>query len=1082
MKKRSNHSRISKFFLITMAGIGLFGGTLAFSDEVIDDFEGTFDWSSSGVVMSTVEKTTDFFNGGVSSMRIMTVDPFNDGFAVEASRTFNTPLNADGFSSVSYWVRSSDNDSVRTVSIRLTDGSNKILDQAEGTRISLADAFNTWIQVDVPLERITAFEGAINFDFTDIVKIDFLLIRNGATTDFRTVFIDDITFIDQPSKPLITGLIDDFSPAGQYNSTNLNDVGGFTDDDGTMGGGNSNDRINTDGLLSLTWNNATDFWFTVFNENGADISQNSYIQLRMRGATGNEQLTAILRNSGEFIGELVIPDTSIQTDLTTINLAFNDFTPTPVLSSMKSLTLTFPNISAGNIEIDQIVLSPHKRPGIIQVNAIPVASTTFENGQTIQLKIDLEDEEGNALDDFTSLISLEVTNGNIVPSTVSGFNTNGGSLTQDFTVSATTGPQTISVKDTLMNVSTNLEIVLTETMNQDLDHFDVEIPADPVQFWGTIFPITLIAKNNQDLNIGNNVGLIDITSDKGTLILLNSDGEEVSSVNITQNPSTVLAYLQEPPDEDLSAVTFTVEFIADRSKKGSTTANFKNGISTDGELEFLLDQQDNSPTDLLPTELNGDAAHVYTNALAVIAFVHKAILDKNPDTSFENRAKRILSVFQNIQISDDADDNDGGFFDAYDLSTRDIDGNPIEAVGISVTTGNNAWLLMAINYFTIYTDDASFLNMAVKLGKFLQKRQATENASETDSFDDRGGVFSRESDTFTFVTEHQAEAFSGFSYLAQLHGVSETDSNSFKDNADDVRLFMTRVLLNGDRFNVAAGRTENTATDAQTASFLGLDGPSVNNGLETVDISSALDFVFSNISKPQPYELPSITGNPTAIINGPTFRELDPNTDCGAEQFVWIEGAGQLALALGVLIDANAASSDHIENRNGLLENIRKVRDSSGGYPTHLGDQIDCVNKDNGVIEDDEELVGNDTISSVPAAWAYFNKVSPILNPYTPNPVLFVEQDKGFIPGDGISQVTITAKLRQAAPTTNQQIEFDFKSGNGNLICEGGTTGVTAPTLLNCLTDTDGVATAIYTAGNTADIAEIMVNLATVEE
>ena len=45
---------------------------------------------------------------------------------------------------------------------------------------------------------------------------------------------------------------------------------------------------------------------------------------------------------------------------------------------------------------------------------------------------------------------------------------------------------------------------------------------------------------------------------------------------------------------------------------------------------------------------------------------------------------------------------------------------------------------------------------------------------------------------------------------------------------------MMNTLLSGGRFDVAAGRSENTSTDAQTASFLGLVGPTVDNGTGTL--------------------------------------------------------------------------------------------------------------------------------------------------------------------------------------------------------------------------------------------------------
>ena len=444
-------------------------GKAASADQIVDDFEGVFNWSGFGGIMPTVEQTTDFSNGGSSSMRIITGEPFNDGFGVLATQTLNSAVNADGFSSISYWFRSRDEDSIRTIAIQLIDANNNFLLQTSDTQLTLADAFNTWVQVNIPLERTTAFEGSIDFDFTNIVIIDIILLRNGASSDSRTIIIDDIELIDQPSKPLVTGLIDNFSPATQYNLSNINDMGGFTDDDGTMGFGNTNDRIDTDGILSLTWDNDTDFWFTVFSDNGADISQNSHIQFRTKGSIEGEQFTAVLRNSGNFTSELVIPNTILQTDFVTINLALSDFTPPPTLSSMKSLSLTFPDAPSGNIEIDQIVLSPHRRPSTILIT--PLTSTSIANGHAIPLKIDLFDENEIPLVDFTSDIQLTVTNGSVDPSSISGFNEAEGSLTGDFIISSVIGPQTITISDPLVNVSSELEIVLSEGRDQEISGF-----------------------------------------------------------------------------------------------------------------------------------------------------------------------------------------------------------------------------------------------------------------------------------------------------------------------------------------------------------------------------------------------------------------------------------------------------------------------------------------------------------------------------------------------------------------------------------------------------------------------------------
>ena len=354
-----------------------------------------------------------------------------------------------------------------------------------------------------------------------------------------------------------------------------------------------------------------------------------------------------------------------------------------------------------------------------------------------------------------------------------------------------------------------------------------------------------------------------------------------------------------------------------------------------------------------------------------------------------------------------------------------------------MTTGNNGWLLMAINYYTIYANDTTFRDMAVKLGIFLQDRQNTDTANIN-----HGGVFSRVGLEGTFVAEHQAQAYSGLLYLSQLDGVLQADSISFRASADNLKEFiMSRIYdSTSQRFNVAAGRTDNTSLDAQTTSFLSLPGPDVQTASDTFEITGALDYVFAKIFKEQSYL------DPNRIVEGPTFRKDDPDTKCDgmtniggetidASQYVWIEGAGQLAVALDVLIASEPAtgSATAIANRDNLLVNLRKIRDMSGGYPTHLGSQFDCTDLDSDSVEDEAIQVGADEINVAPTAWAYFIKASPTVNPYTPNPVLIIAQDALMVQGKGTSEVKITAILRHAASVSQQDIRFEFVSGNGIL-------------------------------------------------
>ncbi len=292
--------------------------------------------------------------------------------------------------------------------------------------------------------------------------------------------------------------------------------------------------------------------------------------------------------------------------------------------------------------------------------------------------------------------------------------------------------------------------------------------------------------------------------------------------------------------------------------------------------------------------------------------------------SFLDRAKNILDRFQALQLSGVAAVDNGGFYDAYVISN----GNPAPASGTSVTTGNNAWLLMAINYYTIFSGDAQFIPMAVELGKMLQARQIVNPS--TSNF---GGIFSRSTLTTTFVAEHQADAYSGLFYLAQMEGISTSDANSFRESAARVKTFIGVNLYNPTSMRFSAANhfsIGNTSSDAQTSIFLSLPGQTISDGSNEFEVASALNFVFdnNNLFRSENYF--------DRIISGVTFREDDPDFNSGRIQHVWIEGSGQMALALGVLDGLGLANNIDMANRTNLITKIEKIRHPSGGYPTFL--------------------------------------------------------------------------------------------------------------------------------------------------
>ncbi len=1072
VKTSKNWLMINIFILVFLVA-----GKFAHGNQIIDNFEGTFTWSGFGedFISGNLQKTGSIFNSGASSMRLATPTSFFRGFGIGAKKAFNPAINGLNVSSISFYWRSSNNDSIRTIGISLIDSAGKALELKEGLRPNLASALNQFMRLEIPLS-LDNFDGPADFNLKQITAFNVILYRNNITTTdtARIIHVDDVTLIEAHDRPLLTtGLIDNFSPATRYNENNLNTLGYVTDDDGTMnpnGIGNNNDRVIEDGVLTLTWDHATDYWYSVLGNSGVNISNYNYLILRIRGSSGNEAMTANFRAGSLFNSSLNLNAGSILPQFTTHNIVLANFVPPISAQNIKSFSLTFPLAATGSIAIDQIALSIQKHPNRIHVT--PLTSSTFSVGQSIQLKIELKDETGQALQNFTGPVSISVSNeGTVVPDSASGFNNSSGSITQDFIVASGVGEQSIFVVDDLAHVVATIPIQLLPPSADTITQFQVEFPdAGTNPFWGEIFPIRITAHDiNGDL-ISNPIGNINLTSDRGELITFD-DGQQTSVVVMNENPHIVYAYLRGPISTAMESVTITVSLQANPGIIGSHSTHFRNGLGKDDELNFILNHRDDT-SKLFFNVMAGEGTidhtfHIYVNALAIFCFVHRGVLDSYADPAMIAYVRNALTTLRSLQINTGV--NAGGFYDVYKSGNGNIP-VPVDGLSTPVTSGNNAWLLMALNYYAMFTNDRQFMDVAVALGNFMINRQAT-------SGNNLGGIYSRDTDTSTFVTEHQGEAYSALRFLALMDGVSELEANQYSTKADLIRSFMINQLFNetAGRFEIAAGRIGNTSVDAQLSPFLSLPGPNVSSGNATIAIGQVLDYIFVHLFKTQNYL------HPDRLIAGPKFRENDPDTNChgngdiDASQKVWIEGAAQLAVALKIMIDSGGGTSSNMDRLNILHENIRKVRDPSGGYPTHLGDQYVCVDLDDvDTLEDDAELVGNDQIALAPTAWSYFSKTLPVLNPYLPKSRLFVTQDSIFHKADGQSEIGIYAVLRRPQAVANQNIMFSIVKGNGSFVDGVDPDGV--QTLIRP-TDSDGKTGIVFMVTSEPAVAEIKVEI-----
>ncbi len=930
------------------------------------------------------------------------------------------------------------------------------------------------------------------FDPTAIVGIRYFLSRNNAVDNMQhTVFFDDVKLIGTaaPQEPVVfTGVIDNFDDPEQYNIRHLNDVrlsnetesasGRFTDDDNTMRP--SLTRINNDIVLSerpnigrdfflrLNWNNSDnasneqgfdhDYWFSVLNEHGVDIAPNAFMQIRLRAgndATGTIVPLLTTTNDIRLALPPIDPVTAAGGTFTTLNLdlsnlrRLNDFPITPVcasvatseicpdlLRSIRSLTLMFcGDDSKGTLDIRQISLSTHRRPNQIQIafpNGIPA---DYTSGDPLVVLLTLLDEFGDPIPDFGDVVTLSLEDGFVEPQTIGNFNTNGQAIAAINLIGS--GFRALRVQDSGINVFAEHEVAIAPA-TQTIDSFEIEIPVAamdgglPDVFAGATFPIRITALDERGFPLPADQPItISVQSDTGTLVMLDDGAELVANdsmapggnLHLTENPATVFAYIN---DVDTFDVAVSLNIVSPSPAFAESTALFmlRDGASAEWELAFLERlQRESGMLEFIPGSAR---SQLYGNALAVIAFTSAA--DGDPDHRFTILAREILEAFdrddRNVQIEHGV--NAGGFQDVYDAVTGGSLGGDVK-----VTTGNNAWFLMAINYYTLATGDIRFREMSDALATFLAGRQKQVHPDGTQlPFDglfsraaipgdiggdcrkrfctidvaeslpcevDRDVVFDPDRGLeFVYVTEHQAEAHSAFRYYAEMPWLDNNPSrrNDFRERAERVRNFLNNVIFSTEeglfRDAIVTANTcpddptihaaapelaENSALDAQTSAYLSL--------LPIIDETEVLmqNVIDAAVDADGGFLTTQVYDD--RLITGPKFRLHDVScARSGREdqkQLIWIEGATQLDVSLR-LQAARSGDANDIAKSALIAENIQRVQRSSGGYPTHLGVQFDeCSN----------EPVGDDAVNIAATAWRALAEHESAVNPYQP-PLIFV--------------------------------------------------------------------------------------------
>jgi len=176
-------------------------------------------------------------------------------------------------------------------------------------------------------------------------------------------------------------IIDDFNQPIQYNANNLNDLGKWTDDDGTFNPGNTYDKVtNTSSrtCIKLNWTHAVDYWYSVIDDvTGMDVSSYDYISFKVisTNATGSMDFRVVLRDISNVLdGKFVYSDLGfmVQTNWIIIQILLSSFSID--LTTLKSVTFDQWQTANGKIFIDDIVIGD-----AIEINQID--STNLSSGE-----------------------------------------------------------------------------------------------------------------------------------------------------------------------------------------------------------------------------------------------------------------------------------------------------------------------------------------------------------------------------------------------------------------------------------------------------------------------------------------------------------------------------------------------------------------------------------------------------------------------------------------------------------------------------------------------------------------------------
>ncbi|MDD5067951.1 MAG: carbohydrate binding domain-containing protein, partial [bacterium] len=326
-------------------------------------------------------------------------------------------------------------------------------------------------------------------------------------------------------------------------------------------------------------------------------------------------------------------------------------------------------------------------------------------------------------------------------------------------------------------------------------------------------------------------------------------------------------------------------------------------------------------------------AHIYDQSLSVIAF---------SAAGERSMAEDILKFLAKHQSKN------GSFPASYDAETGDVL-NPVSY------SGNNAWVLMAINYYTYTFKDNSFLAAGRRIGDYLLSRRDTDK------------VMLGSPGVKWVSVEHQADGYSALTYLCEL-----TKDEKYRKAADEMRAWVEREMWilskaqKGPKLNIPAfwtGRNDfgGISTDCQTWTILSF-GP---KNMKGEPAGRCLDWLLTSTCRVR------ADYGEIKAVDGFDFDSFELNFDdkkTPADESkqrsdtVWFEGTEGAACAF--YFTGNTKTGDYFHGQS------KRVMAASGGIP-YSTPAFDLFGRSNFFL------------SLASTAWYEFNELK--INPFRPD-------------------------------------------------------------------------------------------------